>query len=701
MVQNTDDRSKDRLTGSSSDDRAKESKFSEEFDIHKKVNKGKMDSEGADTLANESMSMVDCLTMTRARVDPNERMSEVEFAGALNERLRSSIRRQRDNNPGQRQYVSEESQRSLSKVQSVGDSVTEGPTTTGNANDEPTETRLRGREECATGMWNRALKTAREDPSLTTTDQSFGSSFDQNRQGQSHVRRLSDSYLVHEHTIEGQLSVPRRQSRSLSRDAAALARHHRGSFNLDRHQPLCMQIKQPLTRSTGPTRSSKTKRSLLDFREFTTLGRQNHNKLTKPSPAAVTPGKDYLAWARFPSSTRLERNGAAADKDGVSTRDFSPPIEIDRQTPTTSRNRSKLSLMTQPDNMGVHTPGSWRFLKFGHGRKKSRSMSFAILKSTTDAEREKEKEKEKDHERKKKSAAFTLTRSLARWGRLYRSHSSDLRRFRAGHRSSISTGGKVEFPELEIVPGYDGAGRIGGRVRMEQLGDFEAERRKWMNDQKWREGSRGLFAGGMDGGPAPSSESQTSSLHGMMEEEEEQHRGGAATAAEKGENAWADIYGACVSKHDHKDNDTDEDDSKLRPQLHSNTHLLHSDPSTRTPTTSNTHRPASRTAAVEESYISCSVSGGMSDDFRPLTNYRGADGGLDDDTDDDVGDGEADGMKERLRMELQRLTSPELRDSTQDFRTQLQEEERRVREALLKGDGLMGLVSEEGNGMHY
>ncbi|KAL8907908.1 MAG: hypothetical protein Q9207_001145 [Kuettlingeria erythrocarpa] len=52
---------------------------------------------------------------------------------------------------------------------------------------------------------------------------------------------------------------------------------------------------------------------------------------------------------------------------------------------------------------------------------------------------------------KKKSRSMTFGRRfLHKVGRLYKTRSSDFRRYHAGHRSSISVGGRLEYPELEI-----------------------------------------------------------------------------------------------------------------------------------------------------------------------------------------------------------------------------------------------------------
>ncbi|ERF75468.1 hypothetical protein EPUS_07000 [Endocarpon pusillum Z07020] len=613
--------------------RGKESKFSEDFDVQQKKVGGNLQSEGANTLANESMSMLDFLATIDPKADGNGKMSEDEFVGALNERLRSSLQTQRKRNTAQHKDVLEAS---MSNGLSLGGNMNQFRSSNFSAIDEPTRTSLRGREECATNMWERALRMASEDPNLASSA-SLGSPFGRLRQDRSRFRRLSDSRPYHHHIPGGYNTIPARQSRSLSPDNAATTRPRQDSFNRGQHHSPCIEAKKPLTRSTSPARSMRTKkRSLLDISRFTTLGRQGNNNTAKDSPATATPTRDLLAWARFPSHTRLTRNGAAAENDGVSTRDFSLPSDTEEFS---DRNRSKLSLMTQPANMGANTPGSWKFLRSGHGRTKSRSMNFPVP-NLDQTKREPEKVKVK-----KKSSALVLTRSLAKWTGLYRNHSSDLRRLRAGHRSSVPKGGEVDFPELEIVPGFDGgAGGPGARVRMEQLGDFEELRRRW--EEK----------GGRVKGEDPVKTGVTL----------------AQAEAEVDERARR----ACVIK----DDDNDLEDSLTGPKRNL---LSSTDEFTVSIRTATGPHASAGSREGEDSYTSCSVdtSMSMSNDLLPPPRRLSPLGGT-----RPTGPTELESYCQRERENMmKRLVSSELRDSTTDFRMQLLEEERRVRERLLGG----------------
>lgn len=108
-----------------------------------------------------------------------------------------------------------------------------------------------------------------------------------------------------------------------------------------------------------------------------------------PVPAA--------SWSRFPSHTRAERSFSPAGKsDNVAARDFAPTFET-TDAPSGQR-KSKL----------------FRFKK----KRKSRSMTHGDSVMST----------------------------------LNRIYSIDFRRLNRGHRSSISVGGRLEYPELEILP---------------------------------------------------------------------------------------------------------------------------------------------------------------------------------------------------------------------------------------------------------
>ncbi|MCJ1467191.1 hypothetical protein MMC07_005814 [Pseudocyphellaria aurata] len=117
-------------------------------------------------------------------------------------------------------------------------------------------------------------------------------------------------------------------------------------------------------------------------------GRKVSNSAS-PIPAA--------SWSRFPSHTRAERSfSPAGQSDNVAARDFAPTFET--TVAPSGQRKSKL---------------------FGFRKKrKSRTMTYGDSVMST----------------------------------LNRFYSIDFRRLNRGHRSSISVGGRLEYPELEILP---------------------------------------------------------------------------------------------------------------------------------------------------------------------------------------------------------------------------------------------------------
>jgi hypothetical protein len=124
------------------------------------------------------------------------------------------------------------------------------------------------------------------------------------------------------------------------------------------------------------------------------------------------PNVDLGAWARYPSHTRAERTGPAGPADNVKTRDFAyyPNVTVivessgDEDTPAgKKRKRSKKKNRART------------------GIPKSRSMTFA-----------------RETIRKYVKNIFAPNVEYLKYGH--------------GHRSSVSTGGKLKHPELEIIP---------------------------------------------------------------------------------------------------------------------------------------------------------------------------------------------------------------------------------------------------------
>ncbi len=291
------------------------------------------------------------------------------------------------------------------------------------------------RRETAADVWERAFRKA-EFEQVTAT--SATSMLNVPLWGDPAKRRRSKSS-----------ASERQDGGSLRLDSVASTRRESRSdtdlnpFSLDDHQALCAEARKPLpsirlgwtgerSENDGPrpasTEFGPKKRRVLEFRRYTYTSANNNSQSAEPTPA-----REYLSWTRLPSHTRAERSGSAGVNDGVQVRDFSPPTDEVEKTSeelslTKHKNKSAADLRSP-------SPGSWRLRSFGRRRKKkAKSMTFG-----KDAGTPKWK--------------LPKRSSIWHWKTLYRSQSSDLRRLRAGHRSSVTLGREVEYPELEIPAG--------------------------------------------------------------------------------------------------------------------------------------------------------------------------------------------------------------------------------------------------------
>ncbi|KAF2117991.1 hypothetical protein BDV96DRAFT_611560 [Lophiotrema nucula] len=153
--------------------------------------------------------------------------------------------------------------------------------------------------------------------------------------------------------------------------------------------------------------------------------------LIQPSPGSASPGQQVPvdfhkqvdtkesvgAWGRYPSHTREERTGSAGKADDVQPRDFA----LEKAIQFARGDDEEIDPMVR-----VQTPP----LPGGKKRKK-RTGSARITKSH--------------------SMTFGKT-FLKNYARIFRSQSTEFRRHGHGHRSSITAGGTLQYPELEILP---------------------------------------------------------------------------------------------------------------------------------------------------------------------------------------------------------------------------------------------------------
>lgn len=129
------------------------------------------------------------------------------------------------------------------------------------------------------------------------------------------------------------------------------------------------------------------------------------------------------AWGRYPSHTRHDRTFSAGKLDRVETRDFALEAAIRFASAQDETHDDDLIDPAERLPSPVLLPGGKRKKKkVGSGRMaKSNSMTFgkALMRNYT---------------------------------KMFRSQSTEFRRHGRGHRSSIASGGILEFPELELIP---------------------------------------------------------------------------------------------------------------------------------------------------------------------------------------------------------------------------------------------------------
>ena len=126
------------------------------------------------------------------------------------------------------------------------------------------------------------------------------------------------------------------------------------------------------------------------------------------------------AWGRYPSHTRPDRTASAGHQDQVDTRDFALEAAI------------KFAMgenETDDDNVDPITRRSTPLLS---GRKRKKKLGHT-------------------HVAKSHSMTFGKT-FLKNYTKLFRSQSIEFQKHGHGHRSSITTGGTLKYPELEILP---------------------------------------------------------------------------------------------------------------------------------------------------------------------------------------------------------------------------------------------------------
>ncbi|KAK5956187.1 hypothetical protein OHC33_002761 [Knufia fluminis] len=296
--------------------------------------------------------------------------------------------------------------------------------------------------ESATDMWNRVYRDARKDnagkdllstPTIEMDD----------------LRRSSSTGTIrHRHRSIVSMQTPQtaiRRSHSAGPHARQALREEdsspsgRLSKTLKRLSLRHLRSHRPqVTPASGPRKLQKRSSPELT------------KKVSKPSIASATrnakvrsyragntpPLKELLGiWGTFPSHDRAERNGPAGETDNVHASDFGPQegtyeVRGDPYTPLQTRS-STGALSAMHSTLRRLSIRSKKM-----DRKKTKSMPFPVVSG----------------DRVHKHAKAVL---ISRWKRLYRTKSSEWRGYMiaGGHRSSVSAGQPVEYPELETLSG--------------------------------------------------------------------------------------------------------------------------------------------------------------------------------------------------------------------------------------------------------
>ncbi|EMD96472.1 hypothetical protein COCC4DRAFT_26984 [Bipolaris maydis ATCC 48331] len=127
------------------------------------------------------------------------------------------------------------------------------------------------------------------------------------------------------------------------------------------------------------------------------------------------------AWGRYPSHTREDRTGSAGKVDDVQPRDFA----LEAAIKSTAANDDED--LIDPTQRRPSTP-----LLPGEKKKKKKKLGSM---------------------RMARSSSMTFGRALMKnYSKMFKSQSTEFRRHGRGHRSSITSGGILEHPELELLP---------------------------------------------------------------------------------------------------------------------------------------------------------------------------------------------------------------------------------------------------------
>jgi hypothetical protein len=127
------------------------------------------------------------------------------------------------------------------------------------------------------------------------------------------------------------------------------------------------------------------------------------------------------AWGKYPSYSRPVRSDSAGHTDNVQPRDFALENAVRFAMGDSLHSEEEIDPTARPESPPLIN-GRRRKKRVGSGRMaKSKSMTFG-------------------------------KQFLKNYSKIFRSQSTEFQRHGHGHRSSIATGGMLEYPELEVLP---------------------------------------------------------------------------------------------------------------------------------------------------------------------------------------------------------------------------------------------------------
>ncbi|KAF2709256.1 hypothetical protein K504DRAFT_476620 [Pleomassaria siparia CBS 279.74] len=278
-----------------------------------------------------------------------------------------------------------------------------------------TEQQAAGKEKTSNPMWERALK--------------------------SHQEERSSFFLPQNKALATQGSPFRERSGSVVKPRASLNEEIPPHFPLNTSKRLSVpfleppkfnssfsnpkRLSAPGSESTAPDDDVELDFIPALFKRRSAVVHRDKNNMSpnqemqaafdRQTDDAATTG----AWGRYPSYSRPERTNSAGHADNVRARDFA--LENAIQFAMGRNVDHEIDPTARPESP-VLVNGKKRKKRVGSGRMaKSNSMTFG-------------------------------KQFLKNYTKIFRSQSTEFQRHGRGHRSSIATGGTLEYPELEMLP---------------------------------------------------------------------------------------------------------------------------------------------------------------------------------------------------------------------------------------------------------